>query len=103
MDVREEKEFLYNRALGAVSLSYLEYPERVDQFSRVTPLSTALFLYDAGGDVDISVRVAKRLLTRGYAQVSIVRGGILAWVRAGLPIETAFGTAADSTTSGGGT
>ena len=90
VDVRERKEYLYNRAKDAVSLPYLGYEEYIGGFERHTPKDAFIYLYDHGGDIDLSTRVAKRLILRGFKRVSVIRGGILAWVRAGLPMDIAL-------------
>jgi len=90
VDVRERKEYLYNRAKDAVSLPYVGYEDYIDGFEKHTPRDTNLYLYDDSGDIDLSARVAKRLISRGFKRVRIIRGGILAWAREGLPMDIAL-------------
>lgn len=87
VDVREQKEFIYGRAKGAVSLPYLGYEKHINGFEAHLPKDTFLYLYDGGGDINISARVAKRLILKGYQRVGVIRGGIIAWAREGLPME----------------
>jgi len=47
-----------------------------------------LLLYCYGTDCGLASRVGKRLITYGYTDVTILRGGIDAWKAANLPLVT---------------
>jgi polyisoprenoid-binding protein YceI len=46
-----------------------------------------LVVYDATGSTKTAALARERLLQAGYTNVSVLSGGLLAWQRAGLPVE----------------
>jgi len=81
VDVREDFEWRQGHAAGARHIPLLELPARLAELSRETPV----YLICASGNR--SGRAAEFLGRNGFARAINVRGGTVAWHRAGLPIE----------------
>lgn len=81
VDVREHFEWRAGHARGAVHLPMMEVPARLDELPRDAPI----YLICATGNR--SGRVAEYLGQNGFARPINVRGGTVAWRRAGLPID----------------
>jgi queuine tRNA-ribosyltransferase len=81
VDVREDFEWRGGHARGAVHLPMMEVPARLDELPRDAPI----YLICATGNR--SGRVAEYLRQNGFARPINVRGGTVAWQRAGLPID----------------
>ena len=81
VDVREDFEWRAGHARGAVHLPMMEVPARLDELPRDGPI----YLICATGNR--SGRVAEYLTQNGFARPINVRGGTVAWQRAGLPID----------------
>jgi rhodanese-related sulfurtransferase len=81
VDVREDFEWRAGHARGAVHLPMMEGPARLDELPRDAPI----YLICATGNR--SGRVAEYLGQNGFARPINVRGGTVAWRRAGLPID----------------
>lgn len=81
VDVREHFEWRAGHARGAVHLPMIEVPARLDELPRDAPI----YLICATGNR--SGRVAEYLGQNGFARPINVRGGTVAWRRAGLPID----------------
>lgn len=81
VDVREAFEWQEGHARGAVHVPMMEVPSRMDELPREAPI----YLICATGNR--SGRVAEYLVQNGFTRPINVRGGTVAWQRAGLPIE----------------
>lgn len=81
VDVREDFEWRAGHARGAVHLPMMQVPARLDELPRDAPI----YLICATGNR--SGRVAEYLTHNGFARPINVRGGTVAWQRAGLPID----------------
>jgi queuine tRNA-ribosyltransferase len=81
VDVREAFEWRAGHARGAVHVPMMEVPARLDELPRDAPI----YLICATGNR--SGRVAEYLRQNGFARPINVRGGTVAWQRAGLPID----------------
>ena len=81
VDVREDFEWRAGHARGAVHLPMTQVPARIDELPRDSPI----YLICATGNR--SGRVAEYLTSNGFARPINVRGGTVAWRRAGLPID----------------
>ena len=81
VDVREDFEWNAGHARGAVHVPMMQVPARVDELPRDAPI----YLICATGNR--SGRVAEYLTQNGFARPINVRGGTVAWQRAGLPID----------------
>src|ERR1700733_11703574 len=100
LDVREEATFATGHPLFAASLplSTLE----LEVYDRLPRRSVTVVCYDDGEG--LAQRAARRLTELGYQNVSILRGGLGAWVKAGLELfadvnapSKAFGELVDAT------
>ena len=81
IDVREPREFDEWRIPGATSLPMSQFMQR---FEEELPRDEELMIQcRTGGRSD---QVARVLLMRGYRAVNVA-GGIVAWERAGYPVE----------------
>jgi rhodanese-related sulfurtransferase len=81
VDVREDFEWRAGHARGAVHLPMIQVPARIEELPRDAPI----YLICATGNR--SGRVAEYLARNGFARPINVRGGTVAWQRAGLPID----------------
>lgn len=81
VDCRSRGEFQSRHLLGARSVSPAEAG------AADLPRDRWLVLYCGGEGCGMSLHVARALLGRGYRQVAVLRGGLLAWTQAGLPTE----------------
>ncbi|HJP88665.1 MAG TPA: rhodanese-like domain-containing protein [Candidatus Limnocylindrales bacterium] len=81
VDVREDFEWNAGHARGAIHLPMMQVPARLDELPRDAPI----YLICATGNR--SGRVAQFLTGNGFSRPINVRGGTVAWQRAGLPID----------------
>ena len=81
IDVREDFEWREGHAAGARHIPLMQLPGRLDELPRDTPV----YLICATGNR--SGRAAEYLGQNGFERPINVRGGTVAWRRAGLPIE----------------
>ena len=83
VDVRSEREFAGGHPTGARNLP----PARIKaDDTGLAPEDEILVICLSGHR---SPRQARRLAALGYANVANVSGGLLAWKRAGLPVQSA--------------
>ena len=88
VDTRDTRDFSQQHIPGAISLPYHGFNEHYPQFTASVSKETPLLLYCYGTGCGLAARVAKRLMIKGYTEVTILRGGINAWKAANLPLET---------------
>ena len=81
VDVREPEEWAAGHAPGAVHIPMRDIPARLGELTSEAPV----YLICRSGNR--SARVAAYLQGQGFARPINVAGGILAWARAGLPVE----------------
>lgn len=81
VDVREDFEWNAGHARGAIHLPMMQVPTRMEELPRDAPI----YLICATGNR--SGRVAEYLTQNGFSRPINVRGGTVAWQRAGLPID----------------
>lgn len=81
VDVREGFEWNAGHARGAVHIPMMQVPARMDEL----PRDASIYLICATGNR--SGRVAEYLTQNGFSRPINVRGGTVAWQRAGLPID----------------
>ncbi|GIW29733.1 MAG: transferase [Meiothermus sp.] len=82
VDVREAEEFANSRIPGAKLVPLSEFAGRAAELPEDEPV----VLYCRSGGR--SAQAAAWLAAKGYARVLNLDGGILAWYRAGLPLDT---------------
>jgi rhodanese-related sulfurtransferase len=80
IDVREDFEWRGGHAAGASHLPLMQLPARLAELPRDAPI----YLICATGNR--SRRAAEYLAASGFSDPINVRGGTVAWHRAGLPI-----------------
>ena len=82
VDVRERDEFARVRAAGAVLYPTSSFLLRFEELPRDRPLH---LVCNSGNR---SAAVTAFLLRNGWTDVHNVAGGMIAWVRAGLPVQS---------------
>lgn len=80
LDVREDDEFAWVRAPRAVHIPLHELPARLDELPAQRPLAV---ICKVGAR---SAQATAWLQAQGV-EARNVRGGMMAWVQAGLPVE----------------
>ena len=88
VDTCDTRDFLRQHIPGAISLPYHGFDEHYRTFAKSVSKDRPLLLYCYGTGCGLAARVGKRLITKGYTEVTILRGGIEAWKAANLPLET---------------
>jgi len=83
LDVREPEEYAHGHVPGAINIAQADLASRLDEVPRDRPVVT---LCQAGMR---SLRAAQFLVQMGIDQVVSVKGGTVAWTKAGKPV--AFG------------
>ncbi|MDO8412662.1 MAG: rhodanese-like domain-containing protein [Gallionellaceae bacterium] len=83
LDVREEKEFKEGHVLNAKLIPLAKLNERLAEIERYR--ERPIVVYCRSGQRSAAACVA--LGKQGYGQVYNLAGGILAWQKAGLPLE----------------
>jgi rhodanese-related sulfurtransferase len=81
VDVREPHEWRAGRARGARHIPLAQLPQQLESLSRQAPV----YLICRSGNR--SHTAAAYLKKAGFERPINVRGGMLAWERAGLPVE----------------
>jgi len=80
-DVREASEYEGRRIKGAISAPLSRFKESSKIFDRNRH---SYIVCQAGKRAE---RFASKLLEDGYANISVVEGGLKAWIEAGYPVE----------------
>jgi rhodanese-related sulfurtransferase len=80
VDVRPTEQFRAGHIAQARSLPAAEVEQKASALPKNKPL---LLVCETGRD---SNRIAARLRTQGFAEVSVLEGGMRAWSSAGLPV-----------------
>jgi rhodanese-related sulfurtransferase len=89
VDVRDRSEFNHSHITGAISIPATQL---VSEAPKYFEIDRDIYLY--GNTDDETVAVADQLKAAGYANVSVLRGGVAAWKAAGFPIESITAVAA---------
>lgn len=84
VDVRTPAEYLQGHLRGARNLDYTN-PAFIDE-ARTLPKDRPILLYCRGGTR--SAGAASVLQKEGFSRLMNMQGGLDAWQRAGLPVET---------------
>ena len=84
LDVRTPAEFTESRLAGAIMVDYnaADFRDRVDELDKDVPY----VMYCRSGNRSAGAREILREL--GFTEVYEIRGGIVNWVQAGLPITS---------------
>ena len=80
VDVRPNEQFRAGHIAQARSLPAAEVEQKASGLPKNKPL---LLVCETGRD---SSRIAARLRSQGFAEVSVLEGGMRAWSSAGLPV-----------------
>jgi len=87
IDTRARKSYEAGHLPGARSVPAGEVEQHVKQFEKLR--ESPVILYDDGGME--AERAAKALARNGFSQLYALDGGLPAWRKAELPVETASG------------
>ena len=80
VDVRPTEQFRAGHIAQARSVPAAEIEQKASSLPKNKPL---LLVCETGRDAN---RIAARLRTQGFAEVSVLEGGMRAWSSAGLPV-----------------
>ncbi|NNE37809.1 MAG: rhodanese-like domain-containing protein [Gammaproteobacteria bacterium] len=81
-DLRTESDFNNGHIIHSVNIPEKEITERKKEFEKYK--DKPLILYCQTGSV--ATRVVRQLKTEGFEDISCLKGGILSWQRASLPL-----------------
>lgn len=87
IDVMTPEEYAIRHVAGAKNACIYEITFLDHMAEHVPDRDTELIVYDATGTTRSAGLARERLLQAGYADVSILSGGLAAWRDAGLPTE----------------
>ncbi|MBC8019391.1 MAG: YceI family protein [Verrucomicrobia bacterium] len=87
IDVMTPEEYAIRHLAGAKNACIYEMVFLDHMAEQVPDRDTELIVYDATGRTRSAELARERLLQAGYADVSILSGGLAAWRDAGLPVE----------------
>ncbi|TWJ17575.1 YceI family protein [Geobacter argillaceus] len=87
IDVMTPEEYAIRHVAGAKNVCIYEMVFLDHIAEQVPDRDTELIVYDATGTTRSAELARERLLQAGYADVSILSGGLAAWRDAGLPVE----------------
>lgn len=79
LDVRDRKDYGDGHIPRAISLPYQEFTTAYPQVRDRLPQGAAILIYCYGSHCGLAMRVAKLLLPLGYADLTVMRGGIAGW------------------------
>lgn len=84
LDIRDLPRFTYSHPQGAFHLTNQSYGKFLDEYDYEDPIIVSCYH-------GISSRnTAQFLVEQGFERVYSVKGGFDGWVRAGLPLDTAY-------------
>ncbi len=83
IDARPAKQYRRNRIEGALGI---EKMEKLEVFADTTDIETPVYIYCDGESR--SLTVAEYLISEGFGNVNILRGGIREWKAAGKSLDT---------------
>lgn len=87
VDVRARKDFEAGHVMGAQSIPQGEIAQAVNQIKKYT--ERPVILYDEGGfDAE---RAAKTLQKNGFHRLYVLDGGMPAWRKADMPVQSGSG------------
>ena len=81
-DIRSESDFNAGHIIHSVNIPEKDIPERKKEFEKYK--NKPLILYCQTGSV--ATRIVRQLKTEGFEDISCLKGGILNWQRANLPL-----------------
>lgn len=91
VDARDEEECEEARISGAICLPYDEVSDHPDRLSRLYTDTRPVITYCGGGLCEVSLGVARELISRGRSKVLVYMGGFGLWEASGYPVERGVG------------
>ncbi len=82
LDLRTQKEFEKGHIIDAINISADQVPGQLDKLKKYK--KNGVILCCATGSV--SSKIARKLMNEGYEKVFSLKGGILSWQNANLPL-----------------
>jgi len=84
LDVREEAEFIAGHVVGAKHIPSGQLSERMGELSKMKTKPLVVVCQTGTRSGAASLQLSKN----GFADVSVLAGGLAAWQQANLPLET---------------
>jgi rhodanese-related sulfurtransferase len=89
VDSRSAIDYSESHIQDAQSLSLISFIADPQLADEILPDRTALYIiYCSGGGCDMSVELAKELISHGYSNVEVLGEGYPGWFDAGYPVES---------------
>lgn len=82
LDIRSESDFEGGHIINAMNIPQAQLPEQLDKLKPHKDKGI-IFCCASGG---VAPKEARKLMNEGYAKVYCLKGGILAWQNASLPL-----------------
>ena len=82
IDIRTDKEFESGHIIDAIHISVDQLPTQVDKLKKYKDQGV-VFCCTSGA---VSVKEARKLMNEGFEKVYCLKGGILSWQQANLPL-----------------
>lgn len=82
VDIRNDKEFESGHIIDAINISVDQLPNQLNKLNKYK--DKGVIFCCAGGS--ISVKEARKLMNEGFEKVYCLKGGILSWQQANLPL-----------------
>lgn len=87
LDIRGAPEFAAGHILGATNIPEAELPQKKTELEKMK--KKPLIVYCQNGLA--SPKIVRQLKTEGFTAVTLLRGGISTWQKAGLPLSRSTG------------
>ncbi|MFH0775099.1 MAG: rhodanese-like domain-containing protein [bacterium] len=88
VDVRNKEDYRKGHARDALNLPYYGFSEHYPAFAKRVAKKEHLFIYCYHSKCVLDIWVAKRLLTSGFSNLTIIEEGFEGWKRLKLATET---------------
>ena len=89
LDARSSADYRDSHIQGARDLPLVSLVQNRDSADKIIPDKTARYIvYCDGEGCDLSVELAKELVSLGYAKVEILGEGYPGWAKAGYPVQS---------------
>lgn len=85
VDVRNKEDYQKEHALGALNLPYYGFSEYYSDFAKRIAKKEAIFIYCYHWRCDWDSWVAKRLITSGFSNLTLIEEGFEGWKKLNLP------------------
>jgi len=91
IDARSTGDFVAGHIAGAVNVPYEGRAGELDRLQRELPRTQTLVVYCGGGGCDSARATSVWLMSNGWRDVSVLRGGYPVWKAAGFPTASGEG------------